>query len=245
VRESGGDRLGAVAGRRAAADAGRSALRDAHGRPAIRTVPGGSATSDARRSRFSQAPRREVGRPRGEHDWGHLPEERAPGGAARAASGAWLERRLFALQVPRGGARRTRQNCPSRHPCVPRHRAAPPRPAGRTVGRSRDGPRARTAPAWGIVRESEIEETGTGDAAQRIGQAPTTDVTDPERSSRNTAAAVVRAPGKAEPPRRPVSHVVTWLTGRAGGSPLTGARMLTGESGGSGPGPGGPDEESA
>jgi hypothetical protein len=39
------------------------------------------------------------------------------------------------------------------------------------------------------MTEPEIETTGTGDAAKRIGQAPTTtDVTDPERSSRNTAA---------------------------------------------------------
>ncbi|MGY1914037.1 hypothetical protein [Blastococcus sp. SYSU DS0973] len=36
---------------------------------------------------------------------------------------------------------------------------------------------------------SELEETGTGEAAKRIGQAPTTtDVSDPDRSSRNTAA---------------------------------------------------------
>ena len=35
----------------------------------------------------------------------------------------------------------------------------------------------------------DLESTGTGEAAKRIGQAPTTtDVTDPERSSRNTAA---------------------------------------------------------
>jgi hypothetical protein len=46
------------------------------------------------------------------------------------------------------------------------------------------------------VSESEIEQTGTGDAAMRIGQAPTTtDVTDPERSSRNTAE------GLSDPPR--------------------------------------------
>ena len=39
------------------------------------------------------------------------------------------------------------------------------------------------------MSESELEVAGTGDAAKRIGQAPTTtDVTDPERSSRNTAA---------------------------------------------------------
>ena len=48
----------------------------------------------------------------------------------------------------------------------------------------------------GAVSESELEETGTGDAAKRIGQAPTTtDVTDPERSSRNTAAGSGSEPG--------------------------------------------------
>jgi hypothetical protein len=47
------------------------------------------------------------------------------------------------------------------------------------------------------VSESELEETGTGDAAKRIGQAPTTtDVTDPERSSRNTAAGSGSEPGE-------------------------------------------------
>jgi CDP-glycerol glycerophosphotransferase len=46
------------------------------------------------------------------------------------------------------------------------------------------------------VSESGIEETGTGEAAKRIGQAPTTtDVTDPERSSRNTAAGSGSQPG--------------------------------------------------
>ena len=48
-----------------------------------------------------------------------------------------------------------------------------------------------------IVSESELEKTGTGDAAKRIGQAPTTtDVTDPERSSRNTAAGSGSEPGE-------------------------------------------------
>jgi hypothetical protein len=47
------------------------------------------------------------------------------------------------------------------------------------------------------VSESELEETGTGEAAKRIGQAPTTtDVTDPERSSRNTAAGSGSEPGE-------------------------------------------------
>jgi len=37
--------------------------------------------------------------------------------------------------------------------------------------------------------QGDLESRGTGDAAKRIGKAPTTtDVTDPERSSRNTAA---------------------------------------------------------
>jgi len=54
----------------------------------------------------------------------------------------------------------------------------------------------------GDVSESELEETGTGEAAKRIGQAPTTtDVTDPERSSRNTAAGSGSEPG--EGPVRP------------------------------------------
>ena len=47
------------------------------------------------------------------------------------------------------------------------------------------------------MSESELEETGTGEAAKRIGQAPTTtDVTDPERSSRNTAAGSGSEPGE-------------------------------------------------
>jgi hypothetical protein len=53
------------------------------------------------------------------------------------------------------------------------------------------GPRRRRASC-----ANQIEETGTGDAAQRIGQAPTTDVTDPERSSRNTAAGSGSEPGE-------------------------------------------------
>jgi hypothetical protein len=51
-------------------------------------------------------------------------------------------------------------------------------------------------PDGGDVSESGIEETGTGEAAKRIGQAPTTtDVSDPERSSRNTAAGSGSEPG--------------------------------------------------
>ena len=43
----------------------------------------------------------------------------------------------------------------------------------------------------------DLESTGTGEAAKRIGQAPTTtDVTDPERSSRNTAAGTGSEPGE-------------------------------------------------
>jgi hypothetical protein len=46
------------------------------------------------------------------------------------------------------------------------------------------------------MSEPDIETSGTGDAAKRIGQAPTTtDVTDPERSSRNTAAGSGSEPG--------------------------------------------------
>jgi hypothetical protein len=52
-------------------------------------------------------------------------------------------------------------------------------------------------PEGRAVSESELEETGTGKAAKRIGQAPTTtDVTDPERSSRNTAAGSGSEPGE-------------------------------------------------
>jgi hypothetical protein len=84
------------------------------------------------------------------------------------------------------------------------------------MGRSPDGRRRRTAATWPTVEarhlravqgqfsqmeefvsESEIEQTGTGPAAKRIGQAPTTtDVTDPERSSRNTAAGSGSEPGE-------------------------------------------------
>ncbi len=57
----------------------------------------------------------------------------------------------------------------------------------------------RTESAGGDVSEPNIEETGTGDAAKRIGQAPTTtDVTDPERSSRNTAAGSGSEPGQGQ-----------------------------------------------
>jgi hypothetical protein len=85
---------------------------------------------------------------------------------------------------------------------------APARLAG--IGRSADGLRRRhhpdsehpTPPAsyeldGGAVSESELEQTGTGSDAKRIGQAPTTtDVTDPERSSRNTAAGSGSEPGE-------------------------------------------------
>lgn len=47
------------------------------------------------------------------------------------------------------------------------------------------------------MSEQDIETQGTGDAAKRIGQAPTTtDVTDPERSSRGTAAGSGPEPGE-------------------------------------------------
>ena len=47
------------------------------------------------------------------------------------------------------------------------------------------------------MSESELEETGTGQAAKRIGQAPTTtDVTDTGRSSRNAAAGSGSEPGE-------------------------------------------------
>ncbi len=46
------------------------------------------------------------------------------------------------------------------------------------------------------MSEQDLETTGTGEAAKRIGQAPTaTDVNDPERSSRNTAAGSGSEPG--------------------------------------------------
>jgi hypothetical protein len=45
--------------------------------------------------------------------------------------------------------------------------------------------------------DQSIESTGTDESAKRIGQAPTTtDVTDPERSSRNTAAGTGSEPGE-------------------------------------------------
>lgn len=47
------------------------------------------------------------------------------------------------------------------------------------------------------MSEQDLESTGTGEAAKRIGQAPTTtDVNDPERSSRNTAAGSGSEPGQ-------------------------------------------------
>ncbi len=46
-------------------------------------------------------------------------------------------------------------------------------------------------------QQGDLETTGTGEAAKRIGQAPTTtDVNDPERSSRNTAAGSGSQPGE-------------------------------------------------
>ncbi len=46
------------------------------------------------------------------------------------------------------------------------------------------------------MSQSNIESTGPGEDARRIGQAPTTtDVSDPERSSRNTAAGTGSEPG--------------------------------------------------
>ena len=46
------------------------------------------------------------------------------------------------------------------------------------------------------MSEQDIETQGTGEAAKRIGQAPTTtDVSDPERSSRNTASGSGSQPG--------------------------------------------------
>ena len=47
------------------------------------------------------------------------------------------------------------------------------------------------------MSEPDLETQGTGDAAERIGQAPTsTDVADPERSSRGTAAGTGSEPGE-------------------------------------------------
>jgi len=48
-----------------------------------------------------------------------------------------------------------------------------------------------------VTEPDDLETHGTGEAAKRIGQAPTTtDVTDPERSSRNTAAGTGSEPGE-------------------------------------------------
>ncbi len=47
------------------------------------------------------------------------------------------------------------------------------------------------------MSEQDIETQGTDEAAKRIGQAPTTtDVEDPERSSRNTASGSGSQPGQ-------------------------------------------------
>ena len=47
------------------------------------------------------------------------------------------------------------------------------------------------------MTEKDLEQHGPGDSAARIGQAPTTtDVTDPERSSRGTAAGSGSEPGE-------------------------------------------------
>ncbi len=47
------------------------------------------------------------------------------------------------------------------------------------------------------MSEGDLETQGTGEAAKRIGQAPTTsDVTDPDRSSRNTAEGSGSEPGQ-------------------------------------------------
>lgn len=47
------------------------------------------------------------------------------------------------------------------------------------------------------MSESELAETGIGEAAKRVGQAPTTtDVNDPERSSRNNVARSGYEPGE-------------------------------------------------
>jgi hypothetical protein len=56
------------------------------------------------------------------------------------------------------------------------------------------------------MSEGSIETEGTDDNAKRIGQAPTTtDVTDPERSSRNTAAGSGSEPGQG--PVQPASDI--------------------------------------
>ena len=47
------------------------------------------------------------------------------------------------------------------------------------------------------MSEKDLEQTGPGEGAARIGQAPTTtDVDDPERASRNTAAGSGSKPGE-------------------------------------------------
>jgi hypothetical protein len=47
------------------------------------------------------------------------------------------------------------------------------------------------------VSENDLEQTGPGEGAARIGQASTaTDVNDPERASRNTAAGSGSQPGE-------------------------------------------------
>ena len=54
------------------------------------------------------------------------------------------------------------------------------------------------------MSEGSIEAEGTDESAKRIGQAPTTtDVNDPERASRNTAAGSGSEPG--EGPVQPAS----------------------------------------
>lgn len=54
------------------------------------------------------------------------------------------------------------------------------------------------------MSEGSIESEGTGEGAKRIGQAPTTtDLNDPERSSRNTASGSGSQPG--EGPVQPAS----------------------------------------
>lgn len=48
----------------------------------------------------------------------------------------------------------------------------------------------------GSAHEGDLEDVGTGEASKRIGNAPTTtDVDDPERSSRNTASGSGAQPG--------------------------------------------------
>jgi hypothetical protein len=52
----------------------------------------------------------------------------------------------------------------------------------------------------GSGHEGDLEDVGTGDAAKRIGQAPTTtDLDDPERSSRNTAAGTGSGDASVQP----------------------------------------------